>query len=427
MNPTPDQPDPLTPAIRIAGIGMVSPLGLTAWENFAALLAGKRITDRLPKLPPDIVPVDLVKALGSVVFAQQSSTDPSVDLAERALREALAQANWAPLNDQSAIHDIPVYLGVSKGAMHALASALDRHAGMRGARWGSPGTLGPPPVADSHLALALGPVGYVAHHLSRKLGFTDINTAVAACASSLTALHLARQRLLHDPSISRVLVVTSESALMHAFIYSYRRLGVLPPLTPDACALAPLDQTRSGFLPVEIAGAIALERVGSGPRPASGLKSNITLLDTLAGCEAHDLIRPVPGMPALLRVAQRLIADRHIDTLHPHATGTLDHDPGELAVLAQACANQTSLPDVYASKGALGHGLGAAGLVSLIIACMSGVAQTRPPMPWLTSPLPSTLPLTPRQTRPLGKTSTHAIFSAGFGGHVAGAIIQVNK
>lgn len=406
---------------------MVSPLGLTAWENFAALLNGKRITDRLANLPPDIVPVDLVKAMGSVVFAQQSSTDPGVDLAERALREAAAQANWAPLNDQSAIHDIPIYLGISKGAMHASASALDRHAGMRGARTGRAGALGPPPVADSHLAIALGPVGYVAHHLARKVGSMEINTVVAACASSLTAIHLARLRLLHDPSISRVLVVTSESALMHAFIYSYSRLGVLPPLTPEACRLAPLDQSRQGFVPVEIAGAVALERVGPGPRPASGLKSNITLLDTLAGCEGYDLIRTSPQMPALLRVASRLTHGRTIDTLHPHATGTVDHDPAELSVLAQACAAQETAPDVYASKGAIGHGLGAAGLVSLIIACMSGVAQTRPPMPWIQNPLPSTLPITRTPARKLGKTSTHAIFAAGFGGHVAGAVIRVEK
>lgn len=406
---------------------MVSPMGLTAWENLAALLAGKRITDRLPRLPEDIVPVDLVKTLGSVIFAQQSATDPSVDLAERALREALAQANWAPGNDQSSLNDIPVYLGISKGAMHATASALERHAGLRGARTGRVGALGPPPVADSHMAVALGPVGYVAHHLSRKLGCTEINTVVAACASSLTALHMARMRLLHDPTVSRILVVTSESALMHAFVYSYHRLGVLPTLTPAACHLAPLDQSRAGFLPVEIAGAVALERVGPGPRPASGLKSNITLLDTLAGCEAYDLIRPAPDMPALLNVAARLTANRTIDLLHPHATGTHDHDPAELAALAKACSGQAFPPDVYASKGALGHGLGSAGLVSLIIACMSGVAQTRPPMPWLKTPIDTALPLNARPAKPLGKRSTHAIFSAGFGGHVAGAVVQIEK
>jgi 3-oxoacyl-[acyl-carrier-protein] synthase II len=427
MTPSQNQPADPHQDIRIAGVGMVSPLGLTAWENLAALLAGKCITDRLPRLPEDIVPVDLVKTLGSVIFAQQSATDPSVDLAERALREAIMQANWAPGNDQSAINDIPVYLGISKGAMHAMASALDRHGGLRGARTGRAGALGPPPVADSHLAVALGPVGYVAHHLSRKLGCTEVNTVVAACASSLTALHMARMRLLHDPSVSRVLVATSESALMHAFVYSYHRLGVLPTLTPAACHLAPLDQTRAGFLPVEIAGAIALERIGPGPRPASGLKSRITLLDTLAGCEAYDLIRPAPAMPALLHVAARLVAGRDIDVLHPHATGTHDHDPSELAALAQACAGQAQAPDVYACKGAMGHGLGAAGLVSTIIACMSGVAQTRPPMPWLKTPLQTTLPLTARPPKALGKRSTHAIFSAGFGGHVAGAVVQIEK
>jgi len=90
--------------------------------------------------------------------------------------------------------------------------------------------------------------------------------------------------------------------------------------------------------------------------------------------EAHDLVRPAPVMEALSHIAQRLLADRHIDMLHPHATGTAHHDPAELSAVAPHLHNQ---PDGYACKGALGHGLGAAGLVSLVIACLCAKTRRR--------------------------------------------------
>src|SRR5262249_26413210 len=101
-----------------------------------------------------------------------------------------------------------------------------------------------------------------------------------------------------------------------------------------------------------------------------------------------------------------------------HAPGTLDHDAVELDVYQKVCANR---PLLYASKGALGHGLGASGLVSLVIACLSARAAKIPPMPWLDEPLDSPLLTRPHEN---ADVTTPAIFAAGFGGHVAGAVIR---
>ena len=83
------------------------------------------------------------------------------------------------------------------------------------------------------------------------------------------------------------------------------------------------------------------------------------------------------------------------------------------------------LPDVYACKGAIGHGLGVSGLAALVLACLCARAGRRPPMPWLTEPIDS--PLAPsrdaRFARNANASSTQAVFAAGFGGHVAGAVI----
>ncbi len=409
----------IPPRIAITGLGLVSPLGLSAWATFKALLDGRTLTQRACEVEPvDIEPVALARAVGSVSATSFASIDPAIDLAERAGREALAQAGV------SGGETLPCFLGVSKGAVHALTHATHRQ---------TQGRVDPQAAA----VLALGPVGLMAHHLQRRLGVNILSTSVAACASSLTALHLARLALLNPAfGSSRALVLTSEAALLPLFIHSYRRLGVLPPLTSTAYAARPLDEERQGFMLAELAAAVVLERVDKpGQEDATGGGHKLWLQDTAIACEDFDLVRPSPTMPALARVAGRLLGgegntesgfDAAIDMIHPHATGTRDQDPGELAIYESLLRDADRPPALYAAKGAVGHGLGAAGLVSLVLACLMARTRRRLPMPWLERPLPTALALS-AEGGELPASSRHAIFAAGFGGHVAGAVIGFGK
>lgn len=362
--------------IIIDGFGLLTPLGFSAWETFRALLGGRTMADRAAALPPRLEPAMLVKALGGVAVVQHVADDPAIELAERAAREAMAGREAL----RPAIH-----LGTSKGAMHALTRREP---------------------------LAIEPHGYLAGRLMQRLQLPVVRHSVAACASSLTALHHARLAMLHGGD-DAALVVTSEAALLPMFVASYRRLGVLPPLTPGEYVGKPLDETRCGFMLAELGAAVLLRRVD---RVEPG---QIELTGTAVAADAYDMIRPSPDMSALRHVAGALIAGKRIDLLHPHATGTAEHDPSELSVYADCDAR---VGDVYACKGAVGHGLGAAGLVSLVIGCLCAKAKRRPAMPWLSEPIATALPLS-REARQ-GEMRTHAVFAAGFGGHVAGAVIE---
>ena len=215
------------------------------------------------------------------------------------------------------------------------------------------------------------------------------------------------------------------------FVHSYERLGVLPPLDPKRYRARPLDRARSGFVLSEVGAAVVLERSpgrsDATPRTTpSPRRRAIELLDTATASESYDILRTSPDMPALHHVASALLSRHKVTTLHPHATGTLDHDPVELSVYQKILRDQPL--QTYACKGALGHGLGAAGLTALVIACLSATTNRLPPMPWLTDPLSPTLDPRPQTPDPitLDPHTPHAIFAAGFGGHVAGAVIQAN-
>lgn len=270
----------------------------------------------------------------------------------------------------------------------------------------------------------MGPHGYLSHHVRLRTGLRVMRHTVAACASSLVALDQARRFLLHQSEDDAVLVLTAEAALTPLFVHSYRRLGVLAPLTVERYNAAPLDGSRQGFVLAEVGAAVLLRRLPAGEAPAAG---QIELLDTATACEASDLVRPSASMDALRHVAESLLAGRQVAALHPHAPGTAAHDPLELAILAQAAGADAASPlPVYAHKGALGHTLGSAGLVSLVLAALTMRTSRLPPMSWLRDPLVQqglrleaggcTLERTPA-------AGVHGIFAAGFGGHVAGAVL----
>jgi 3-oxoacyl-(acyl-carrier-protein) synthase len=271
-----------------------------------------------------------------------------------------------------------------------------------------------PTPEDAELAVGLGPHGYVGWHLRKRLGLRPRRHCVAACASGLVALEEAVAQLRRG-ACERALVIGSEAALLEPFVHSYRRLGVLAPLTREGYRGRPLDRARDGFALAEQGAAVLLER-GAPDAAVDGP----CVRDVATRGEGADLVRPAPGMPALDAVAQRLLRGRSIGILHPHAPGTPEQDGEELSVYARHLDEPAR---VYANKGALGHALGASGLVSLVIACLCARTGRRPPMPWLESPVESALPLmASAEQTPRG--AAQAVFAAGFGGHVGGAVIQ---
>jgi 3-oxoacyl-[acyl-carrier-protein] synthase II len=440
----------LLPKAVVTGLGLLTPLGYSPWSTFRALLEGRTICDRDAGLAQTVDPVQLARHVGTVSVARMGAGDPAVELAERAARQACQEAGVDPLG-------LETIVASSKGAVTALESAiLDRMADQapqrmplilaaRQLQMGNRDTGFAAEGMRCRDALVLGPHGYLASMLMRRLGVRVVATVVSACASGLTALDLARRMLVCRPPSqqpSRILVVAAEASLLPLFIHSYRRLGVLAPLRPGEYRALPLDEGRRGFVLTETSAAMLLERAQSVGH------DRIEIVDTATACDAHDMVRPSPTMDAIRHVSRRLLGRGPVDVLHPHAPGTIDHDELEMAT-HRALAGPAC--DVYACKGALGHGLGAAGLVAAVVACLCAMSGRRPPMPWLRRPIAAVRPEADRSDRPERAAEpqaadrtprihppprthappqthipqrTHAVFAGGFGGHAAGALLR---
>ena len=365
--------------VTVSGVGLVTPLGSGASQTFRALLDGRMVWETRHHGPSD--PLALIQAVGRVPLDSRGRSEPAATLALLAAHEACREARVDPGR-------MPLILASSKGEVEAL-------------------------VRRRAEAVAAGPHGLLAGTLQRNLGSRRTQVVVAACASGLVALNHAHRMLLHggEETPASVLVVATDASLVEPFVHSYRRLGVLAPPVAGRYREDPLSQRRRGFVLAESAAAVVLTRT-TGPRDA------LVLDATSHFSEIHDIVRPAPDPVTLSHLATTLLAGRPISMLHPHAPG-IEQDELELRCYLPHLPRDAS---VYACKGAVGHSLGAAGLVSFVIACLCARHGESPPMPWLDQPVNEVRDLLNRA--PERKLTRHAVFASGFGGHAAGAVIE---
>jgi 3-oxoacyl-[acyl-carrier-protein] synthase II len=367
----------LTSDLVISGVGMVTPLGGTADESWRALLSGEFITTHSP-----------------ASFTAGPGSCRVTELAVRSAWQAITESRWRDLRDTA------IVIGTSKGPVQ---------------RWLSAMSANPPTAAWDH---AFG-LADIASAVAGKLEVSDGPriTVSAACASGLHALIRAAM-ILRDGQARKAIVMAAESSLQEIFLASFARLGVL---APHQLGCRPLDRDRKGFLVSEAAGAVCLEC--KSPADAGDV---LIGRYAIAGDAAH-LTGGDPNGATMQRVLSDVCRLARPDLIHAHATGTRENDPIELAaiegMLKQFDARAASPPIVYSHKAALGHSLGAAGLLSVVInfyAHRSGIVpgniRTIHPLDApavLISPTPVHRPIT-----------TSLAMASGFGGAIGAVSLR---
>lgn len=316
---------------RITGIGSVSALGMGVDALWSGVLAGRvaiKCTYEYINLSTCEVPVGRAPADG--VFA----------LARAAAEEALAGRS-----------------------ADALVVATTKGGVVHGQRF----LEGTAPAAE---LLEL-PLHRVATRLARALRITGpVRTVSVACASGTVALGHAL-RLVRSGRAQRVLVVGAD-ALCDFIVRGFASLRALS----DAPA-RPFDVDRSG-LSVGEAGAAMVVEAGDGPA-----------LARLAGYggsnDANHITGPSRDGSGLRRAWQLALADAgtdRVDLVSAHGTGTRYNDAMEGHAFAGLGA------PVHAVKGAVGHTMGAAGLLEAIV-CVRALQGGRcPPVAGLVTPDP---------------------------------------
>jgi 3-oxoacyl-[acyl-carrier-protein] synthase II len=215
------------------------------------------------------------------------------------------------------------------------------------------------------------PLHRLATRLARALRITGpVRTVSVACASGTVALGHAL-RLVRSGRASRVLVVGADalSAFVVRGFASLRALGDGP--------ARPFDAERSGLSVGEAGAAMVLE-AGDGPALA-------TLAGFGAANDANHITGPSRDGAGLVRAWGLALADAgtdRVELVSAHGTGTRYNDAMEGHAFAELGA------PVHGLKGAVGHTMGAAGVLEAVLCVQALGAGRCPPTAGLVTPDP---------------------------------------
>ncbi len=199
--------------------------------------------------------------------------------------------------------------------------------------------------------------------------FTGISasTTCSACSSGLAAIGMAVS-LLRSGQLDLVIAGGYDVISEYAYAgFESLRLVARGPLRPFCL-------NREGMKLGEGFGIVVLERVDD------ARLRDVEAMAHIVGCgesaDAHHLTQPHPeGSGASLAISRALgdggIDPQAVDLIAAHATSTPDNDVGEYAALKSVLGEHLRQTPVTALKSLLGHTLGGAGAVELIISAIA--------------------------------------------------------
>jgi len=404
----------VTKKIVVTGIGATSPLGGTAPETWAALLAGESGVSSIEHewVAKHDLPVTFAgqaKVRPEEVLARQEvkRLDPSSQFALISAREAWADAGL----DEAGIDPDRVGVDYSTG-IGGLWTLLDAWDTLKekGPRRVLPMTI---PMLMPNAASAAISMGLHARAYAR--------TDVSACASSTEAIANAYDHL--QKGYADVVIAGGTEAVVHPLpIAAFAAMQALSKRNDDpASASRPYDVNRDGFVLGEGAGSIILET------EEHALARGARIYAELAGggvtSDSYHITAPDPEGAGAARAVYAALeqAGASVDEvmhINAHATSTPVGDIAEYKALLAVFGERVHEIPVSATKAATGHLLGGTGALEAIFTILALHNRLAPPTINLDDQDPAILLDVVTSPRELPAGPLLAISNSfGFGGH----------
>jgi 3-oxoacyl-[acyl-carrier-protein] synthase II len=208
-------------------------------------------------------------------------------------------------------------------------------------------------------------------------------TISTACSSSLHAVGAALT-WLRGGAADAMIVVGAEASIQPLVFAGFCNLRALSSGFNDSPSRAsrPFDRARDGFVMGEGAGALIVETL------AHARKRKARIYAEVAGyagtCEAYHMVIPkedgiemAETMTRALRTAK--VAPSAVDCIHAHATSTRKGDEVEIRGIRLALKTRASRVAITGSKSLIGHTLGAAGAIGVVVGALTTETGQVPP------------------------------------------------
>ncbi|MXZ90697.1 MAG: beta-ketoacyl-ACP synthase II [Chloroflexi bacterium] len=360
-----------TRRVVVTGLGAVTPLGLTADEFWANLLAGRSGIGPMTLCDPtgypcriagqsdDFNPGDYLPAREARRMARFSQ------LAVAAALQAVADADLDIAREDP--YRVGVLLGNGNGGFPTLEEncrILADRGGMRMSPFFFPMVL--PNMAAANVSQYVGAHGYN-------------STATTACAASNNAIGEALQAIRHGVA-DVMLAGGTEAGISQLGLAGFAVMRALSTRNDDPQrASRPFDAQRDGFVPAEGAGVLILEE------RQRAVSRNANILCELAGfgatSDAGHLVQPQESGASAARAMANAIADAglnasDVDYINAHGTSTPLNDAVETVAIKRLFGDDAYRIPVSSTKSMIGHSLGASGALEAV-ACVKSIVDRK--------------------------------------------------
>ncbi len=418
--------------VVITGMGAITPLGETVEALFRSQLAGQSGVGPITKFDVSTFPTRIAAEVRDFDLSRhlrqphlwQHACEAS-RFAAAATQQALTDAGILTGGDRSrfgvylgtgeATHEVPLLLELVARTYQPELRDIDTvEMGRLGPRCYTPGGQH---EQELHMASA---------HLADYFDLQGPNySCLTACAAGTQAIGEALELIRRDQA-DLMLAGGAHSMIYPTGVTGFSLLTALSTRNDEPTrASRPFELRRDGFVLGEGAGVVVLEELEHARRRGARIYAELTgygsTADAFRVTDTHPEGRgAVACVQAALRDA-RLSAEE-IGYINAHGTSTRLNDLVETLTIKQVFGEQAKRVPISSSKSMLGHLIGAAGAVELIISVMALQHGVLPPTINLDIPDPECdLDYIPHQPREVAVR--HVLSeSFGFGGQNAALI-----
>jgi 3-oxoacyl-[acyl-carrier-protein] synthase II len=347
--------------VVVTGYGAITPLGTdieSTWENLIAGNSGISYislfdtTNFTVRIAAEVKDFDPFKYLDPSVAKY---TDRFTHFAIAASLQAIDSAKLKVGEDNR--YDIGIIIGSGIGGLTTLSRQMEILF-TRGPNRVSP-YLVPMMIADN-----------APSRVSMILGVRGTNLSLAtACSTGADAIGLAYLLIKHGV-YKTVIAGGADAAITPIGIAGFAQAGALSKNPDPTKASRPFDAKRDGFVIGEGAGVMVLESLDY------ALSRNAKILAEIVGygatSDAFHITQPAEDAEAAARAIQLSLAQANgmtVDYINAHGTSTPLNDITETRAIKKVFGSAAYNIPISSTKSMMGHMLGAAGAVEVIICC----------------------------------------------------------
>ena len=413
-----------TKRVVLTGFGVVSPIGNSIEVFWKAILEGKSGARRLSCFDPTYFTCNIA--------AEVRDFDPSHYLSSKDMKRMDRFVQFAVVSAKMALVDskldmsredpnrIGVIIGSGIGGLHT-TEAEHRQFILLGPEKG--------PSRISPFLIPMLIVNMASGQVSITLGLKGPNSAVAtACATGNHAIGDAF-RIIQRGEADMMMTGGSEAAITHMGFGGFCALKALSTARNDdpEKASRPFDKNRDGFVIGEGAGVVFIEEM------EHAVKRNAHIYCEIIGYgmsgDAYHMTAPDPQGDGGVRCISAALKDAgvkltEVDYINAHGTSTHYNDKIETLAIKKVFSDHARKLAVSSTKSVMGHLLGAAGGVELVVCAMAIKDGIIPPTINYETPDPDCdLDYVPNKAR-AHKVHVALSNALGFGGHNATLVVK---